>query len=373
MLAAARQQRALLMRRVPSVQSRGHIDRSAAARTTGLAVVRPAGRRRRRPGTISALAVAALLSVVLSGPGAGAAERTTPARIGVLSLSAELPPTAAGLRAGLQSLGYREDQQFVLDVRFARGDTGALSSAARALVQDGVDLIFAAEGPPAVAARQATTDIPIVFAGVGEPLGLGLVDTFARPGGNVTGVADRDVEMAPKRLDLFRATVRGLKRVFYVYDASDSYAAKLTRAYRAAARQLGLELVERDARTEQEALEALAQIKGGAGHGILSPPSAQLNLLAQILDAAAQRRIPTMGEDGMWVDLGGLASYGPDTFETGRQAARLVDRILKGARPAELPVEVNSKVEFVVSLGAARSLRLIVPPDALYRVDRLAR
>jgi putative ABC transport system substrate-binding protein len=323
--------------------------------------------------------VTALLAVGLLGPaagfvasGAGAAERPAPARIGVLSLSTEQPPTAAGLRAGLSALGYQEHQHLVFDVRFAGADAGTLSAAAQALVQDGVTLIFAADGPSAVAARQATTDIPIVFAGVGEPVSLGLVETFGRPAGNVTGVVDRDVELAPKRLELFRETVRGLKRVVYVYDAGNGYAAKTARAYRAAARQLGLELVERDSRTEQDALDALAQIRPATGQGILSPANAQLNIQAHVLEAA-QRSIPTMGEDALWVDLGGLASYGPDTFGSGRQASRLVDQILKGAKPAETPVVVNSKAEFVVGLAAARAMRLILPADVLYRVDRLVR
>ncbi len=359
----------------PSIETRRRIGRSAADGAADQAPVRPGGRSRRRYGLdLVGLALALLGAGILSAvAGAGAAERATPARIGVLSLSTELPPTAAGLRAGLRSLGYREDEHFVLDVRFANSDAGALSAAAQALVQQGVDLIFASEGPPALAARQATAEIPIVFAGVGEPLGLGLVESFARPGGNVTGIADRDVELAPKRLDLFRRMVRGLKRVLYLHDVGDSYGQKTARAYRTAARELGLELVDREVRTEQEVHDALGKFQGGTGQGILAPSSAQLNILAHVLEASSQRGVPTMGEDAMWIDLGGLASYGPDTFGAGRQAGRLVDRILKGARPAELPVEVSSKAEFVISLGAARTLRLIVPADVLYRADRLAK
>lgn len=318
------------------------------------------------------------LAVLVAGAGlllasASAAQRPRPARIGVLTVSFGLPPTAAGLRDGLRSLGYREDQDFVLGVRFTRGDTTALPAAARELVQQGVDLIFAAEGTPALAARQATTRIPIVFAGVGDPLGLGLVESFARPGGNLTGVVDQDIELGPKRLEMFRQIVPGLKRVLYLYDANDTYAMAEARVYRDAARHLGLEMIEREVRTQKEAEAALARIQRGEVHGILSPSNASLNILGYILETAVRRGFPTMGQGAFWVEQGGLASYGPDGYDTGRQAARLVDKILKGARPADVPVEVNSRIEFVMNLKAARALGLTVPSEVLYRANRLVR
>jgi putative tryptophan/tyrosine transport system substrate-binding protein len=325
------------------------------------------GPRRLRCVTLAVL----LLGAVLPAIGASAPQRPGPVRIGVLTLSWGLPPTAAGLRDGLRSLGYREDADFVLGVRFTRGDATALPAAARELVQHGVDLIFAAEGTPAQAARQATSRIPIVFAGVGDPLGLGLVESFARPGGNVTGVADRDIELAPKRLELFREIVPGLKQVLYLYDANDTYHVAMARVYREAARHLGLELVERGARTEREAQAALGRIRRGEVHGILPPSTASLNILGYILETVAQRGFPTMGENAWWVEQGGLAGYGPDLYDTGRQAARLVDKILKGAKPADVPVEVNSKIEFVISLKAAKALGLTVPSQVLYRADRV--
>jgi putative ABC transport system substrate-binding protein len=312
-----------------------------------------------------------LLNAELASSGASAETRAGPARIGVLTVSFGLPPSAAGLRDGLRSLGYREDEHFVLGVRFTGGDITALPAAARELVQNGVDVIFASEATPALAARQVTTTIPIVFAGGGDPRGLGLVESFARPGGNVTGVVNQDLELAPKRLEVFRSLVPGLKRVLYLYNANDRYDVTGAQVYRDAARHLGLTLVERGVRTEKEAQAFLGHVRREHVQGIVDSFNASLNLKGYILDIGTRRGIPTMGSAAFWVEQGGLASYGPDYYDTGWQAARLVDKILKGVKPADIPVEVNSKIEFVISLRVARTLGLTVPSEALYRANRL--
>lgn len=320
-------------------------------------------------GSIASVALLIAAAVMLAG-GVGAAQQRPPVRIGVLTSSFGLPPHAAGLRDGLRALGHREDEHFVLGVRFVQGDMSALYTGARELIQAGADLIFAAGANPALAARQATTTIPIVFAGATDPVALGLVESFARPGGNVTGVADRDIELGAKRLEIFREIVAGLKRVLYPYDANDPYSVALAKVYRDAADQLGLELVEKRLRTEQQAREAFARIDDV--DGIVTPTHASLNILELILETAAQRGLPSMG-GGSWVDMGGLAGYGPNIYETGRQAARLVDKILRGANPADLPVEVNSDVEFSVNMKTARALGLTIAPVTLYRADRVIR
>jgi len=145
------------------------------------------------------------------------------------------------------------------------------------------------------------------------------------------------------------------------------------KVYHDAARRLGIELVEQAVRTEEEAQATLATVRKGEVDGILQPPSGSLNITGFILEAAVQQAIPSMFSNAFWVERGGLASYGPDLSESGRQAARLVDKILKGAKPAELPVEVNSKIEFVINLKVARALGLTIAPEVLYRADRLIR
>ena len=220
----------------------------------------------------------------------------------------------------------------------------------------------------------ATTRIPIVFSGVSDPVGLGLIQSFARPGGNITGVTDLQPELGPKRLELFHEIVPGLKRVLFVHDAADATAVAGARVDRDAAHRLGIVLVEKVVRTEEEAQAALAQVRKGEVDGILQPHSGSLNIPGFILEAAPQQAIPTMfGGAAFWVERGALASYGPDFHETGRQAARLVDKILKGANPAEIPVEVNTKIEFVINLKVAKTLGLTIAPEVLYRANRIIR
>lgn len=319
-----------------------------------------------------------VIAILLVGGGlltddAGAAERARPIRIGVLTPSWGPPPQVAGLRDGLLGLGYREDAQFVLGVRFTQGDLAVLRTAARELVQYGVDLIFAHRDDAAKAAQQATTQIPIIFVDVNDPVELGLVQSFARPGGNITGVTDLELELGPKRLQVFQEIVPGLKRVLYLYDPTDASSVAGARIYRDAARRFGIELVEQAVRTEEEARTTLAQAHKGEVDGILRPTSPSLNIPGFILEASFQRGIPSMFNGAFWVERGALASYGPDEYESGRQAARLVDKILKGAKPATIPVEVNSKIEFAINLKVAKTLGLTIAPEVLYQANRLIR
>jgi putative ABC transport system substrate-binding protein len=317
--------------------------------------------------------VVLLVSNGLFTSGVSAEGRTQPIKIGVLTASWGPTPQVVGLRNSLLELGYRENEQFVLGVRFTQGDLTALPAAARELVQYGVDIIFASEEGPAKAAQMATTQIPIVFSAVGDPVGLGLIQSFARPGGNITGVTDLRLELGPKRLEVFHEVVLGLKRVLFLYDAADASAVAEAKMYREATRRLGIELIEKPVRTAEEAQATLAQISKGEVDGILEPHSLSLNITGFILETASQQAIPAMFTIPWYVERGGLASYGPDLHETGRQAARLVDKILKGANPKEIPVEVNPKIEFVINLKVAKALGLTVAPEVLYRADRIIR
>jgi putative tryptophan/tyrosine transport system substrate-binding protein len=304
---------------------------------------------------------------------ADAGERVKPFLIGALTDSWGPTPGVVGLRDGLQGLGYREHEDFVLGVRFTQGDISALPAAARELVQHGVDLIFASEDFSAKAAQMATKRIPIVFAGVGDPLGAELIQSFARPGGNITGVSDLALELAPKRLEIFKEIIPGLKRVLFPYAASDGYSVEEAKSYRDTAQRLGIELVEKPIGTEEEARAIIARLQKGDVDGILKPRFLALNIPAFILEATVQRGIPAMFEGAFWVEQGALASYGADFYTSGRQAARLVDKILKGANPGEIPVEVNPKIELAINLQAAKALGLTISPEVLYRADRLVR
>ena len=316
------------------------------------------------------------IAIVLVGAwltaGTALAQRTGPARIGALTESWGPTTLLVGLRDGLQELGYREDRDFSIGVRFTQGDPAELPAAARDLVRLGVDLIVAADTTNAVkAARMATDRIPIVFVGGSDPVGSGLVNSFARPGGNITGVADIDTELVPKRMELFREIVPSLRRIVFAYDAANPLANAVLTAHRDAARRLGLALVERPVRTQDEAQAAFAALRKGGGQGVLSPRLHSLNIPGFVLDTGSRASIPTMFHSSFYVERGGLASYGADRHEMGRQAARLVAKVLKGAKPADLPVEQANAFELVINLRTAGALGLTVPASVLLRAQRI--
>ncbi|TMA92530.1 MAG: ABC transporter substrate-binding protein [Deltaproteobacteria bacterium] len=303
----------------------------------------------------------------------GAAERNGPVRIGVLTEGFGPTQGAVGLRDGLKEVGYREEKDFVIGVRFTQGDALALPAAARELIQRRVDILFTTGRDTARAAQTETTKVPIVFAGGGDPVGQGLIQSFARPGGNVTGVTDLDLELGPKRLEIFKEMIPGLKRVLFVYNPADAYSVSEAKAYRDAARDLKIALVERTVRTEDEAKSTLTKVKKSDMHGILSPRSMTSNIPGYVREAGSQSSMPTMFGATFFAENGGLASYTPDTYESGRMAARLVDKILKGESPAVIPVEVNHKIELVINLKVAKALRIKIAPDVLSRANRVIR
>ena len=332
-------------------------------------------RQIRRLTTVFFCVAVIFLQLVTSGiptRASAADDRGKSIKIGALTDSWGPTPSIVGLRDGLIERGYRQGDQFEIGVRFTQGDVSALSAAAQDLVRDGVDIIYVMGANAAKAAQKATPKIPVVFAGaVGDPVQLGLVRSFARPGGNITGVTDLDLDLAPKRLEILREMRPGLKRVFFAYDPSDAYGVETVRGYRKAARRLGIALVERTVRTEAEARD-LMRLRKGDVDGILGASTLSMNIPGLVLEAASQQGIPSIFNDLFWVErLGALASYGPDLYESGRLAARLVDKILNGADPADLPVEANPKIELALNMKTARVLGLAIPPTVLLRANRL--
>ena len=302
-----------------------------------------------------------------------AAERTKPIRIGVLTDSWGPTPGVVGLRDGLKELGYRENQDFVIGVRFTQGDIAALPQAARELVERGIDILATNNPAPAKAAQMATNRIPIVFHGAGDPIELGLIKSFAHPGGNITGVTDLDLDLDSKRLEIFKEMIPGLTRVLFPYDKAEAFSVAEAKIYRDSARRLKIMLIEKTVISEKEAQATFDALKRNEVHGIVVPRSLSFNIPGLAVKATSQKRIPTMFFGPWYVDEGGLASYGPDFYQSGRQAARLVDKILKGTNPGEIPVEVNNNIEFVVNLKVATALRIKIAPEALYRATRVIR
>jgi putative ABC transport system substrate-binding protein len=293
-------------------------------------------------------------------------------KIGALTESWGPTPAVVGLRDGLQELGHREDKDFTIGVRFTGGKIADLPAAARDLVRHRVDVIVTTEsGAAAKAAQLATNQIPIVFVGSGDPVRLGLVQSLARPGSNITGIADLDIDLVPKRMELFRDLIPGLKRVLVPYDATNSDAVAQMAVHREAARRLGLTLMERPVRGEDEARATIIGLRKGEADGIFSLRFLTSNIPGFILQIAPRGVMPTMFHYPFFVERGGLASYSANSYELGKRAARLVDKILRGHKPADLPVEQPLKFELVINLKTAKALGLTVPPSFLLRADRL--
>ena len=253
------------------------------------------------------------------------------------------------------------------DIRFTSGNREALPATAEALVRAGVDLIFTCAEPPTRAAKAATQTIPIVFTLVGDPVAEGIVREVAHPGGNITGVSGLSTELVPKRLEILKMLVPTLRRVWAIYPAGDATWTAAARTARKAAPALHLELVDRPARTAEEVTQALDALR--PGDGLLPPVSSVFDIAGQIWYRST--RVPAIFASAFWVRQGALVSYGSDFHAEGVQAARLVMRILRGARPRDLPVEGANRIELAINLKTAKALGLTIPPSALLRADQV--
>ncbi|MCZ6644662.1 MAG: ABC transporter substrate-binding protein [SAR324 cluster bacterium] len=311
--------------------------------------------------------------LLAQGVAPAVAEMRRPVRIGALTTSWGPTPGEVGLRDGLVKLGYRENQDFVIGTRFTSGDGATLPLAARELIKMGVDIMFAAGAAPALAAQQATSRVPVVFLVEGDPVQIGLVSSYARPGANLTGISSDETALAPKRLEFFKRMIPELRRVMFVFNALDRFANLQALSYRRAGKRLGVELLERPVRTEAEAEAVVSRVGKTEVDGMLVTGMADLNIPGFILQAGARAGVPGMFTAAFWPERGGFASYAANNFTSGRQAARLVEKIMRGENPADIPVEVNNEIEFVINLKVAKSLGLEISPEVLYQAHRIIR
>jgi len=252
------------------------------------------------------------------------------------------------------------------DIRFTKGIPHKTQAAAAALVEAGVDLIFTTGEVSARAAKSATQTIPIVFV-MGNPVAAGIVREVAHPRGNITGVFSRHAELVPKRLEILKTLVPTLRRVWLIYPADDPSSLAFARKAQEAAPLLKLELVARPVRTAAEVGPILETLR--PGDGLLPPPTKEFDIKGEVWYRAAQ--VPSIFPGAFWVRRGALVSYGADYYPQGVQAARLVAKILRGARPQDLPVEGADKIELIINLKTAKKLGLTIPPSILYRADEV--
>jgi putative ABC transport system substrate-binding protein len=305
---------------------------------------------------------------------AGAQQGKKSPRIGFLSPGSALSTPHQTFRQGLRELGYVEGQNIVVEYRWGDGDVNRLTALAEDLVRRGVDVLVTASNPATLAAREATSSTPIVFASSSDPVGTGFVASLAHPGGNVTGLSLVTPELSGKRLQLLQETLPKLTRVALLWDAGNIGMADRVRETEEAARKLGVDLhVEwvRDLTGLDRAFAALAKLRLDAFLTTVEPFTGDHQ--QRIVAFAAQQRLPAMYEEREFVNAGGLMAYGPSLAANYRRAAVYVDKIVKGAKPADLPVEQPARFDLVINLKTAKALGLTIPQSVLIRADELIR
>lgn len=309
--------------------------------------------------------------VVASVQPAPAQEPSKSPRIGLIHIGLDhVPPSFPALREALKELGYEEGKNIVLDWRNLPNEKAALATA-KEFVDKKFDLIVAFEDQTIRAVKAATGKIPVVFLHANDPLADGFIESFSRPGGNMTGFVAWPVSFG-KQVELFKELIPQLDSLLLLVHPEDPVGQRWLGEARAAGGALKLRLVEREARNQADIEGVLRSVKQGDVGGILVPSQILRNSYSShIIRLATERRIPLSMHRKKWVERGALFSYSADLAAVGRACAPYIDKILKGADPAKLPVEQVSKFELVINLKTAKRLGLTIPPTALYRADKV--
>jgi putative tryptophan/tyrosine transport system substrate-binding protein len=317
-------------------------------------------------------------AVLLTAPLAAEAQQTGKIwRIGFLSLNSDAEPYKrwhAAFREGLRKLGYVEGDNIIVEQRYAAGQIERLSTLAAELVRLKVDVLVTAPAGSAVFAKKVTSTIPIVFIGEPDPVGTALVASLARPGGNITGLADAHADLVPKRLELLKQVAPSASRVAILWNPANASTGPQLKIAEAAAPALGATVlsvgVKGPLRDDVDrAFETIGKEHPGS---LLVVGDATLGVHRhRIAELSIKRRLPTSGSHSGWAEGGLLMSYGTDFVDLFRRSAIVVDKILKGAQPADLPVEQPTKFELVINLKTAKALGLTIPPSLLARADEV--
>jgi len=324
----------------------------------------------RRTALIATLALGALLSPL-------AAEAQQPTKVPTIGMLIPNPPADAAtnikaFRQGLRELGYVEGQNVAIEYRFAAGRDELLAGLAAELVRLNVDVIVTQGTPAARTAKNATKTIPIVTATLIDPVGSGVVASLARPGGNLTGVTSGGAELSGKGLELLRELVPRVTRIAFLWNPANPIEPVLFRETQVAAQALGLQLRSVGVPDPSELDTAFTVItRERPGALLVTPDNMLFAHRKRIVDFAAKNRLPAMYQRRAWVDAGGLMSYGVSLPGNFRRTATFVVKILKGAKPADLPVEDPTRYELVINLKTAKALGLTIPQSVLIRADEV--
>ena len=294
-------------------------------------------------------------------------------RMGVLYLGA--PHSNANFDVffqGLRELGYVDGKNILIEYRYAEGKENRLPELATELVRLKLDAIFTAGTPALFALKQATKTIPIVFFSTSDPIGTGVVASLAHPGGNITGISGLASDLWPKRLELLKEIFPKVSRVAMLWNNGNAGMALEAKATEEAAGALGLKLQDRGIKDPNELEVVFAAISKDHPDGFLGLMDPVLiSYRKRILDFLAKNRVPAMFQSSDWVEAGGLISYGPDYPDMLKRAAALMDKVLKGTKPADIPVEQPTKFELVINLKTAQEIGVTIPPNVLARADRV--
>ena len=315
-----------------------------------------------------------LLGGAVAWPLAARAQQT--AKLPTIGFLGPNTPSLDSRRVGafvqrLRELGWTEDRNVAIEYRWAEGRTERLAEFAAEFVRIKVDVIVTSATPPVIAAKQATSVIPIVFAAVGDPVGTGIVNSLARPGGNATGLSIQATDLAGKRLELLHEVVPGLRRLAIMANPGAPPAVLEMAEAQTTARALGLEVVASEIRRPEDIAAAFEAFKGRAeALYVCNDPLVTTNR-TRINTLALGMRLPTMYNVREFVEAGGLMSYGPNFLDLFRRAADFADKILRGAKPSDIPVEQPTKFDLVINLKTAKALGLTVPPTLLARADEV--
>jgi len=296
-------------------------------------------------------------------------------QVGLLSGAAAISAADERRKAivsGLAARGFVEGRNFVLEQRYADAHPERLDGLAAELKAAHMDVIITFGYPAAFAAKMSAKDIPIVVTGAGDPVATGLVEGLSRPGGNLTGVTEVSTELSAKRLEILKDALPDLQRVAMLWNAADLGMTMRYRAAEDAARVLGVKVQTLGVREPDDFDQAFAEMMRDRPDAILMVSDALTNLnRKRVVEFAKSQRLPTIFENSALVHDGGLMSYGPRQSEIGERAAEFVVRILRGARPADLPLELPTRFEFLINLKTAKALGLTVPPSLLARADEV--
>jgi putative tryptophan/tyrosine transport system substrate-binding protein len=318
--------------------------------------------------------LALALGAALGAPTDADAQGSRTARVGRLSsISAETDQASlAAFRSRMRELGWVEGRNLIVVARYAEGRAARLPEVADELVRQGVDVILAGSSPGVLAAQRATSTIPIVMVTTGDPLAEGIVKSLARPGANVTGVTAIGQALNTKRLELIKEAVPGASRVGVLLDARSLYTARLVAERERAARTLALDVRLFEVREPDDFEAAFAAARTERMDALLvQTTSFFITHRKRIVELAAHSRVPAVYGEREFVDAGGLMFYGASLRDMYRDAAVYVDKILRGTKPADLPIEQPSKLELIINLKTAKALGITIPPSILVRADRI--